>query len=62
MLGLGKEEREKQNGLKANVITIGPFCFGDRSRHLVGVITFRIDSRTIKRDETRQEIWLSKCH
>ena len=29
-LGLGKEEREKQNGLKANVISIGPFCFGDQ--------------------------------
>ena len=28
--GLGKEEREKQNGLKAKVISIGPFCFGDR--------------------------------
>jgi hypothetical protein len=23
----GKEEREKQNGLKANMISIGPFCF-----------------------------------
>ena len=23
----GKEEREKQNGLKAKVISIGPFCF-----------------------------------
>jgi hypothetical protein len=27
---LGKEEREKQNRLKAKVIYIGPFCFGDR--------------------------------
>ena len=27
---LGKEEREKQNGLKAKVISIGPFCFGDQ--------------------------------
>ena len=25
VLGLGKEEREKQNGLKAKVILIGPF-------------------------------------
>jgi len=25
--GLGKEEREKQNGLKAKVISIGPFLF-----------------------------------
>jgi hypothetical protein len=24
------EEREKQNGLKAKVISIGPFCFGDQ--------------------------------
>ena len=30
VLGLGKEEREKQNGLKAKVISIGPFCFGDQ--------------------------------
>ena len=26
-LGLGKEEREKQNGLKAKVSILGPFCF-----------------------------------
>jgi hypothetical protein len=32
------------------------------SRHLMGVIIFRIDSRTIKRGETRIEIRLSKCH
>jgi hypothetical protein len=30
VLKLGKEELEKQNGLKAKVIYIGPFCFGDR--------------------------------
>ena len=24
---LGKEEREKQNGLKAKVISVEPFCF-----------------------------------
>jgi hypothetical protein len=24
------EMKEKQNGLKAKVITIGPFCFGDQ--------------------------------
>ena len=29
VLGLRKEEREKQNGLKAKVIFIGPFYFGD---------------------------------
>jgi hypothetical protein len=30
VLGLGKEEREKQNGLKAKVKSIGSFCFGDQ--------------------------------
>ena len=30
VLGLGEEEREKQNGLKAKVNLIGPFCFGDQ--------------------------------
>ena len=29
VLGLGKEEKEKQNGFKAKVISIGTFCFGD---------------------------------
>jgi hypothetical protein len=33
-----------------------------RSRHLVGVITFRLDSCTIKRGETRIEMRLSKCY
>ena len=47
-LGLGKEEREKQNGLKAKVISIGPFCFGDQDT-IESVITFMIDGRTIKR-------------
>ena len=43
-------------------------CIFDRailfwhSRHQVGVSVFRIDSHTIKRGETRQEMWLSKCH
>jgi hypothetical protein len=27
---LDLEMKEKQNRLKANVITIGPFCFGDQ--------------------------------
>jgi hypothetical protein len=44
----GKEERKKQNGLKAKVISIGPFCFGDQDT-IESVITFRIDCRTIKR-------------
>ena len=30
VLGLGKEEREKQNGLMAKVYLIEPFCFGDQ--------------------------------
>jgi hypothetical protein len=30
VLGLGKEEKEKQNGLKAKVNLIGPFCFGNQ--------------------------------
>jgi hypothetical protein len=46
--GLGKEEREKQKGLKANVVSIGHFIFGDRDT-IENVITFRIDDRTIKR-------------
>jgi hypothetical protein len=33
-----------------------------RSRHLASVITFRNDSRTIKRGETHIETQLSKCH
>jgi hypothetical protein len=41
-LDFGKEEREKQNGLKAN-----HFVFGDRDT-IESVITFRIDGRTIK--------------
>jgi hypothetical protein len=43
-----KEEREKQNGHKEKVISIGPFVFGDRDT-IESVITFRIDGRTIKR-------------
>ena len=46
--GLGKEEREKQNGLKAKVYVIGPFCFGDQDTTEI-VITFRIDDHTINR-------------
>ena len=48
-LDFGKEEREKLNWLKANVISIGPFCFGDQDA-IESVITFRIDGRTIKRE------------
>ena len=50
-LRLGKEEREKQNGLKAKVYLIGPFCFADQDT-IESVIGFRIDSRTIKRGQS----------
>jgi hypothetical protein len=45
---LGKEEREKQNWLKAKVYLTGAFCFGDQNT-IESVITFRIDGHTIKR-------------
>ena len=35
VLGLGKEEREKQNGLKAKVKSIGPFYFSDQDTQRV---------------------------
>jgi hypothetical protein len=44
----GKEEREKQNRLRAKVYLIGPFCFATQDI-IEGVSGFRIDSRTIKR-------------
>ena len=53
MLELGKEEREKQKAQGKGI--------NSRS-HFVSVITFRLDSRTIKRGETRIEMRLSKCH
>jgi len=59
-LQLRKEERENKMAQSK--------CIFDRSilfwhsRHLVGVSVFRIDSHTIKRDETRLEMQLSKCH
>ena len=46
-LKLGKEERERQNGLKAKVYLIGLFCFGDQDT-IESVITFRIDDCTIE--------------
>ena len=42
------KRREKQNGLKAKVYVIGPFCFGDQDT-IENVITFRIDGHTTKR-------------
>jgi hypothetical protein len=62
VLKLGEKKKEKkQNGLKAKVYLIGPFCVW-WSRHLVSVTTFRIDICTIKRGETRREMRLSKCN
>jgi hypothetical protein len=53
VLGLGKEEREKQK-------TQGKGIFGRSFCVLViktmSVITFRIDSRTIKRGETHRKM------
>jgi hypothetical protein len=60
VLGLEKEERENIK-LKAKVKLDRSFLVW-LSRHLASVITFRIDSRTINRGETRIEIRLSKCH
>ena len=49
MLQLGKEEREKQNGLKTKVYLIEPFCFATQDT-IEGVSGFMIDNRTIKRE------------
>ena len=49
MLQLEKEEREKQNGLKAKVYLIGPFYFATQDT-IEGVSGFRIDNHTIKRE------------
>jgi hypothetical protein len=46
---LGKEEREKQNGLKAKLYLIEPFCFATQDT-IKGVNGFRIDNCTIKRE------------
>jgi hypothetical protein len=49
VLGLGKEGREKQNGLKAKLKFHRAILFW-HLRHVVGVSAFRIDGRTIKRE------------
>ena len=59
VLQLGKEEREKQNGLKAKVYLIGPFCFADQDT-IESVIGFRIDSRTMKKGKSWLK-WLSSA-
>jgi hypothetical protein len=56
-----EKKKEKNKKLKAKVKLDRSFLIW-WSRHLVSVVTFRIDSHTIKRGETRIEIQLSKCH
>ena len=56
-----KRSKRKTESSRQRWNLIGAFSFW-WSRHLVTVITFKIDSRSIKRDETRIEIRLSKCH
>jgi hypothetical protein len=56
-----EKKKEKTKKLKAKVKLDRSFLVW-WSRHLASVITFMIDSRTIKRGETRREIRLSKCH
>ena len=53
-----KKEKQKAQGKGIS----GRSYFVLVIRHLASVITFRFDSRTIKRGETRIEIRLSKCH
>ena len=56
-----EKKKEKNKKLKAKVKLDRSFLVW-RLRHLASVITFRIDSHTIKRSETRIEMRLSKCH
>ena len=58
VLELGKEEKEKQKAQGKGELDRSFLVWS--SRHLANVITFRIDSRTIKRSETRIEMRLSK--
>ena len=53
-LQFGKEEREKQKPRRSRQRYKIDFCFGNQDT-IVSVITFRIDSRTIKRGN----LWLS---
>jgi hypothetical protein len=57
---LEKEERKNKKAQGKGIIDRSLLFW--HSRHQVGVSVFRIDSRTIKRGETRHEIRLSKCH
>ena len=47
-LQLEKEKREKENGLKAKVSNLRPFCFAGQDA-IESMIGFSIDNRTIKR-------------
>jgi len=61
MLHIWKRRKRKTKWAQGKGITIGPFWFGDQDT-IESMITFRIDSRTIKRGETCIEMRLSKCH
>ena len=59
-LQLRKEEREKQKSRRSRQRYQIGFCFGDQDT-IESVVTFRIDSRTIKRGN----LWLNgfiECH
>jgi hypothetical protein len=56
-----EKKKEKNKKFKAKLNLDSNFLVW-RSRHLVSVITCRVDSCTIKRGETYIKIWLSKCH
>ena len=56
-----EKKKEKNKKAQGKGIFDRSFLFW-HSRHQVGVSVFRIDSRTIKRGETRCEMRLSKCH
>ena len=53
-----KKEKQKAQGKGIS----GRSYFVLVIRHLASVITFRFDSHTIKKSETRIEMRLSKCH
>jgi hypothetical protein len=61
VLGLGKEEREKNKKAQGKGTFDRSFLFW-HSRHQMGVSAFRIHSRTIKRGESCTEMRLSKCY
>ena len=56
-----EKKKEKNKKLKAKVKLDRSFLVWC-SRHLASVITFMIDSHTIKRGKTHIEMRLSKCH